>query len=112
MAGFPLRYNKLRGMRPRLVQNEGDREKEMIIGIYDGTSIDTAKDLGPEERHIVQKLFAWSGMVESVARFRELKKKALADGWNNSGPVPESRALCLVSNDLEIKIRQRLKSGS
>ena len=84
----------------------------MIINIYDGTSIDTVKDLGAEERHIVQKLFAWATMVESVARFRELKKKALADGWNNSGPVRESRALSLVANDLEIRIRRRLKNLS
>jgi hypothetical protein len=84
----------------------------MIINIYDGTSIDTVKDLGAEERHIVQKLFAWSTMVESVARFRELKKKALSDGWNNSGPVRESRALSLVANDLEIRIRRRLKNLS
>ena len=84
----------------------------MIIDTYDGTSIDTAKDFGPEERHIVQKLFAWTTMVESVAQFRELKQKALADGWNNSGPVQESRALSLVSNELEIRIRRRLKSES
>lgn len=84
----------------------------MIIKTYNGTSIDTAKDLGPEERHIVQKLFAWASMVESVARFRELKKKALADGWNNSGPVGESRALSLVVNELEVQIRQRLINGS
>ena len=84
----------------------------MIINIYDGTSIDTVKDLGAEERHIVQKLFAWASMVESVTRFRELKKKALADGWNNSGPVRESRALSLVANDLEIRIRRRLKNRS
>ena len=51
-------------------------------------------------------------MVESVAQFRELKKKALADGWNNSGPVRESRALSLVANDLEIRIRRRLKNRS
>jgi len=82
----------------------------MIINIYDGTSIDTVKDFGSEERHIVQKLFAWATMVESVARFRELKKKALADGWNNSGPVRESRALSLVANDLEVRIRRRLKN--
>jgi hypothetical protein len=82
----------------------------MIIKLSDGSSIDTAKDLGPEERHIVQKLFAWTATVESVARFRELKKKALADGWNNSGPLRERRALSRVANDLEARIRQRLKN--
>jgi len=79
----------------------------MIIKIRDGTSIDTDKDLGPAERHIVQKLFAWSDMVESVARFRELRKKALVDGWNNSGPLQESRALSLVAGELEGRIRRR-----
>jgi hypothetical protein len=82
----------------------------MIINMSDGTSIDTVKEFGPEERHIVQKLFAWTATVESVARFRELKKKALADGWNNSGPVQESRALSLVANDLEARLRRRLKN--
>ncbi len=82
----------------------------MIINTRNGTSIDTEKDFGPEERHIVQKLFAWTTMVESVAQFRELKKKALADGWNNSGPVWESRALSLVANDMEGQIRRRLKN--
>lgn len=82
----------------------------MIIHIGDGTSIDTAKEFGPEERHIVQKLFAWTATVESVARFRELKEKALADGWNNSGPVRESRALSLVANDLETRILRRLNN--
>ena len=80
----------------------------MIIKTYDGTSIDTAKDLDPAERHIVQKLFAWASMVESMARFRELKKKALADGWNNSGPVVECRTLSLVAKELEVQVRQRL----
>jgi len=84
----------------------------MIINTCQGTSIDTEKDFGPAERHIVQKLFAWTSMVESVARFREIKKKALADGWNNSGPIEESRALSLVVNDLEARIRRRLKDGS
>lgn len=93
-----------------LSEGRHDKGIEMIINIYDGTAIDTEKDFGPEERHIVQKLFAWTTMAESVARFRELKKKALADGWNNSGPVGESRALSLVANGLEARIRQRLKS--
>ncbi len=82
----------------------------MIIDISGGTSIDTVKDLGPEQRHIVQKLFAWAATVESVARFRELKKKALADGWNNSGPVQEIRALSLVAKELEGRIRRRLQN--
>jgi hypothetical protein len=84
----------------------------MIINISGGRSVDTAKELGPEERHILQKLLAWADMVESVDRFRELRKKALADGWNNSGPVLESRALSLIANDLETRIRRRLNNKS
>ena len=84
----------------------------MIIKLQNGASIDTEKDLGPEERHILQKLFAWASLVDSLAHFREIKKKALIDGWNNSGPVRESRALSLVANQLESRIRDRLKSGS
>jgi len=84
----------------------------MIVNISDGRSVDTAKELRPEERHILQKLLAWADMVESVDRFRELRKKALTDGWNNSGPVQESRALSLVANDLEARIRRRLKNRS
>ena len=84
----------------------------MLIRIHSGESIDTEKSLGPEERHIVQKFFAWADTVESVARFRELRKKALADGWNDSGPVQESRALSLIAGDLEARIRERLQNRS
>jgi hypothetical protein len=84
---------------------------DMMIDIHNGRSIDTEKDLGPEERHIVQKFMAWASTVTSVARFRELRKKALADGWNNSGPVRESRALSLIAIELEAQIRKRLQNG-
>jgi len=90
-------------------QRRHAKEAVMIIHMSDGPSVDTAKELGSEERHIVQKLFAWTAMVKSVARFRELKKKAMVDGWNNSGPVRESRALSRIADDLEARIRQRLK---
>jgi hypothetical protein len=82
----------------------------MMIDLRDNKSIDTDRDLGPEERHIVQKLFAWASIVESVDQFRELRKKAMADGWNNSGPVSESHALSLVVTDLEDQIRRQLKN--
>lgn len=84
----------------------------MIIETRNGRSVDTATDMTPEERHILQKLMAWVSMVESLNQFREIKKKALADGWNNSGPVYESRMLSLVIRDLELKIVQRLKQGT
>jgi len=84
----------------------------MIIETFDGKSINTAKDMGPEERHILQKLMAWSSLVESLDQFRAIKKKALVDGWNNSGPVRESRALSQVSKGLEAQIRKRLNQGT
>jgi len=65
----------------------------MLIKIDGNNSVDTDKDLEPAERHILQKLFGWKSMAESVSQFREKKKEALAAGWNNSGPVRESPSL-------------------
>jgi hypothetical protein len=83
----------------------------MIIKTQSGESIDTASDLSAEERHILQKLMAWNTMVESVTQFRGIRDKALETGWNNSGPVRESAALSRVIQDMEIRIRQRLRDG-
>ena len=80
----------------------------MMIITSTGEKIDTAT-LSSEERHILQKLFAWKSLVDSVALFREKKKEALKTGWNNSGPVPESRALSLVIAHLETQVRLRLQ---
>ncbi len=80
----------------------------MIIITSSGEKIDTAA-LSSEERHILQKLFAWKSLVGSVALFREKKKAALKNGWNNSGPVFESRALSLVIEHLETQVRLRLR---
>lgn len=80
----------------------------MMIITTTGEKIDTAT-LSSEERHILQKLFAWKSLVDSVALFREKKKDALKAGWNNSGPVSESRALSLVMAHLETQVRLRLQ---
>jgi hypothetical protein len=82
----------------------------MIITTQTGEKIDTAT-LSPAERHILQKLFAWASLVKSVSGFQEKKQEALEAGWNQSGPVTETRALALVARHLEVGIRQRLKSG-
>lgn len=82
----------------------------MIIKTGNGQAIDTAMDLSAEERHILQKLFAWKSMVDSVAQFRKKKDEALKKGWNDSGPVQESRFLTLVIHHLEKEVRQRLDS--
>ena len=70
--------------------------------------IDTDRDLSPEERHIVQKLFCWRAIVDSIEEFREQTRLALQKGWNNSGPVRESTHLKWVIQQLEQEIRHRL----
>jgi len=81
----------------------------MIIRIDSNTEVDTDRDLSSAERHIVQKLFGWKTMVDSVAQFRQKTKSALSDGWNNSGPVRESQAMTLVIQQLEKELLLRLK---
>ncbi len=82
----------------------------MIIQIDTGIGIDTDRDLNSAERHILQKLFGWKTMVHSKEEFREKKESALHVGWNNSGPVRESRALALVIEQLEKELLLRLKN--
>ena len=82
----------------------------MLIHIDNKTEIDTDRDLSAEERHVLQKLFGWKTLVDSVAQFQQKKKSALFVGWNNSGPIRESRALALVIQQLEKELRLRLKN--
>lgn len=81
----------------------------MIITPHSGKSIDTATDLTSEERHILQKLFAWKAVADSLTQFRKIKDRAMKMGWNNSGPVQESRILKIVIQHLEKELIQRLK---
>lgn len=80
----------------------------MIIVTKTGRTIDTDKDLTPPERHVLQKLFAWEVMAESVEQFREKKAEALEKGWNNSGAVKASPALQAITHDMEHKVMKRL----
>ena len=80
----------------------------MIINTVDGKTIDTEIDLSAEERHILQKLFLWESMAESVEQFRDEKNKALLKGWNCSGEISESPALKSIINHLEKKLISRL----
>jgi hypothetical protein len=82
----------------------------MIIQIDSNTEIDTDRDLSSEERHVLQKLFGWKTLVDSVAEFRQKKESALIVGWNNSGPIRETEALALVVQQLEKELRLRLKN--
>jgi hypothetical protein len=81
----------------------------LIITVWNGQSFDTDRDLSAEERHILQKLFIWKSMAGSLEEFREKKGRALAIGWNNSGPVRESRPLKMIIEDLERQVVSRLQ---
>ena len=80
----------------------------MITTTKSGVAIDTAKDLSAPERHILQKLLLWKDLAASVEEFQGKKEQALRDGWNNSGPIQESRTLSSIFRDLEEKLAQRL----
>ena len=80
----------------------------MIINTVDGKTIDTESDLSSEERHVLQKLFLWESMAESIEQFRQKKREALLKGWNSSGPISESTALKNVIHHLESKVMDRL----
>jgi hypothetical protein len=84
----------------------------MLITTKNGRSFDTEKDLISEERHILQKLFAWESMATSLEQFREKKEEAFQKGWNNSGPVKESTALKIIIKDMEKKVIDRLANVS
>ncbi|MBW1944219.1 MAG: hypothetical protein JRJ51_15485 [Deltaproteobacteria bacterium] len=81
----------------------------MIITTTSGRSFDTQKDLTAPERHVLQKLFAWQDMADSVEQFREKKEEALKKGWNNSGPIRASVALELIVKHMENKVVDRLE---
>lgn len=79
----------------------------MIFTMDTGETVNTVS-ISPEERHIIQKLLAWHSLVDSMSQFQEKTRDALRVGWNNSGPVHESRALSLVIRHLETRLRNRL----
>jgi len=83
----------------------------MIITTKNGQSFDTERDLTAPERHILQKLFLWESMASSLQQFRSKKEEAFLRGWNNSGPIRESRALKQIIGDLEEKVTARLDNG-
>ena len=83
----------------------------MIIDTKDGGRIDTETDLTAPERHILQKLFLWKSMAESLEQFREKKDRALLKGWNASGPVYESPNLRKIISKLEDEVIVRLRGG-
>ena len=80
----------------------------MIIRTSSGETYDTERDLIPVERHILQKLFLWETLANSIEEFREKKRQALEKGWNNSGPITETTALRAIVAELENRLAQRL----
>ncbi|MBM4273299.1 MAG: hypothetical protein FJ134_02400 [Deltaproteobacteria bacterium] len=80
----------------------------MIFTTQKGESFDVEKDFSSPERHILQKLFLWKDMAASVEEFRRKKEEALLKGWNDSGPIPESKAMHSITRDLEEQVAMRL----
>jgi hypothetical protein len=83
----------------------------VIIETKDGSRIDTETDLTAPERHILQKLFLWRSLAESLEQFREKKDRALLKGWDGSGPVCESSNLRRIISKLEDEVIIRLSGG-
>jgi hypothetical protein len=81
----------------------------VIVTTSKGVSVDTETDLTAPERHILQKLFLWKSMAESLDQFRLKKEQALLKGWNNSGPIAESPNLKIILQDLEGQVAKRLR---
>ena len=80
----------------------------MLYTTKKGESFDTETDLSAAERHVLQKLLIWRDFAASVAEFRLKKSEALRQGWDHSGPIPESRALKSITQDLEEAVAQRI----
>ena len=81
----------------------------MIYTTQKGETFDLEKDFSSPERHILQKLLLWKDLAASVAEFRAKKQEALHKGWGDSGPVPESRNLQSLTQDLEAQVARRLR---
>ncbi len=81
----------------------------MIYTTRTGETFDLEKDFSSPERHILQKLLLWQELAASVEEFRAKKEEALRKGWGDSGPVPESRALKSLTQDLEAQVARRLQ---
>jgi hypothetical protein len=67
------------------------------------------KDFSSPERHILQKLLLWRDMAANVEEFRSKKREALVKGWGDSGSVQESRAMQILTQDLEEQVALRSK---
>lgn len=57
---------------------------------------------------MLQKLFAWEAMAESLEQFRQKKAEAILKGWNNSGAVKTGSAFAAITKDMERKVIERV----
>jgi len=80
----------------------------MLYTTKRGEACDTEKDFSSPEWHVLQKLFIWKDMAASVEDFRNKKPEALRQGWGDSGPLQESRAMKSLARDLEEQVARRL----
>ena len=83
----------------------------MIITLSSGRRIDPERELNAEERHIVQKLYAWADVIDSISAFREKRKQAIDAGWNGSGPVAQRDLMARILDDLEKTVEHRLQTS-
>ena len=83
----------------------------MLYLTQKGESFDLEKDFSSPERHILQKLLLWKELAQSVEEFRRKKQEALGKGWGDSGPIPESRNLQILTQDLEEQVALRLQAA-
>ncbi len=81
----------------------------MIITLSTGREIDTETDLSAEERHIVQKLYAWASVIDSIETFRDKRTQAVEAGWNDSGPVVERNVMREILKDIEKELSAKFK---
>jgi hypothetical protein len=79
-----------------------------MIGAKSDVRVDTERELSGPERHILEQLLRWKDQAVSVEEFRTQKERALAEGWDGSGPIRESGVLGSITRELEEKLTQRL----
>ena len=83
----------------------------MIYTTQKGEPFDLEQDFSSAERHVLQKLLLWKDLAAGVEEFRAKKQEALRQGWGDSGPVQESRALQSLTRDLEDQVAARLRAA-
>ena len=81
----------------------------MIYTTRTGETFDLEKDFSSAERHVLQKLLLWKDMAASLEEWRRKKQEALAKGWGDSGPIPESRAMKILTRDLEEQVARSIR---